>query len=215
MKDNKTQVVLLIDRSGSMSTIKNDMEGAIKELITQQQKEPGECLVSTYLFDDRFETAFENRDIQQIEAVSIQPRGNTALVDALGKTISLVGQQLNQTDESDKPSKVIFVVVTDGEENASRKLQLKDVKNAVEHQREVYKWEFIFLGSNQDAVLSGQSFGFLSSRSITFSNNGCGTTGVFQSLSSGMSCIRSGNLYSGFSLSERALSNSENLAAVS
>lgn len=204
MKPNKTEIIFLIDRSGSMQTIKSDIEGGVRSILEKQKENKDECLVSVYLFDDRYEAQYEGVNINEAKDIEIKPRGNTALYDALGKTIASVGERLNALPESEKPSKVIFITVTDGFENCSKEYTAEQNKNTIKHQTDVYKWEFLYVGTNQDAVLEGKSLGYCGTRSITYSHNSAGITGVMAAVSSGVSCMRAGQDYSGFTAAQRS-----------
>jgi len=200
MKQNKTEIILLVDRSGSMQTIKKDMEGGLKAFIDSQKKLGGEVLVTYYQFDSNdshvmpsgiryskglpkersvLTKVFECRDINEVNEFVIEPRGGTPLIEAVAKAIVEVGVRLANTDESQRPEHVIFVIITDGQENSSaQEYSPERVKIMIKHQTDVYKWKFEFLGANIDAVtMGGQYFGFTSDTSTTFGTNEKGITG--------------------------------------
>jgi uncharacterized protein YegL len=206
MKLDKTEVILILDRSGSMHSIKSDIEGGLKAFIEKQVSMEGECYVSLYQFDDKFESVFQNRNILSVGDIPLNPRGNTALFDAIGKSTNLVGERLASTPEKDRPAKVIVVVLTDGYENASKEFTRDTIQKIVKHQTEKYNWSFIFLGANQDAVLSGTNLGMSAGSSLTYAANAVGVGNTFNILASGVSCLRtmaiSGSLNTTYSFSD-------------
>lgn len=191
MKPDKTELIIVLDRSGSMSSIKKDMEGGLKSLIEKQAAEPGECLVSVYQFDDRYEPVFEVVNAKKAPQITLTPRGSTALRDALGKTINAVGERLAKTLESDRPGLVILAVITDGFENASKEFTQPQVADLVKHQREKYGWQFVFLGAEQDAVLSGGNYGVAAGASMTYTKGARAVGATYGLLSSKIVMMRS------------------------
>jgi len=159
MKDY-SYIVMLLDRSGSMSTMKQSMESAIDNFIKEQKACSGEASFTLVQFDDRVDKKFDRIPINSVPYITIVPRGATALYDALGQTIDNVGQELASMDEDQRPNKVIFVAITDGFENASRTYERLQVLDKINHQSSVYNWKFIYLGANQDAIMNGASVGF-------------------------------------------------------
>lgn len=159
----KTHIVALVDRTGSMQSIKRDMEGAFDAFINAQRAANlrDEVTVSLYQFDgqDPREVVYEDQPIAQVEPLHIFPRGNTPLHDAFGSTIARVGERLAALDEDQRPSRVYFVVITDGEENASTEWSLPQVRELVTRQSESYAWEFHFLGVGIDAFETAGGYG--------------------------------------------------------
>lgn len=151
---NYTDLNIILDRSGSMSSIADDMAGGIKTFLEKEKSTGDETKVSLYQFDDQYETVFIDKDIKEDFEVKISPRGSTALLDALGRTISSVGEKLSKMDEKDRPNRVLFLVITDGFENSSFEFNSNVVKEKVKHQREKYAWDFVFLGAGEDDVLA-------------------------------------------------------------
>ena len=183
MKNNYTKIVFVIDRSGSMSAIKTDMEGGFKTFIAEQKKANlGKCDVSVYQFDDLYESVFENRDITDVPEYRLWPRNMTALYDAVGKTINKVGEQLAELDEKERPEKVMMVIITDGHENSSTEFTAQRVRELVQHQSEKYNWQFSYLGSNQDAWAVGSTLGISKSSTLTYANNSKGVGSSWESL---------------------------------
>jgi uncharacterized protein YegL len=191
--DTLTAIQLVVDRSGSMDVIRTDAEGAINAFIDDQKKEPGQCLLRLTHFDDVIEVAIPLMKIDDVEHYRLNPRGMTALYDAIGTSIVGFGDLLNKMDEADRPSHVLFVIVTDGYENRSQ--EYKDtgiLKEMIEKQHDQYSWEFVYLAANQDAVLVSRDFGISPDSALSFSHTGGGTKSAMDSASYYASSIRSG-----------------------
>lgn len=167
-RPNCTEVVFVVDRSGSMKSIAESMSAAFDAFIKKQALVPGECRVTVVQFDDRYEPMYTALPLNQVPPYSILPRGQTALLDALGKTIVVTGKRFGAMKEEDRPSKVLFVIITDGQENASREYNQKQVFDLIKHQQERYAWEFIYLGANQDAIQVAQQLGVRQGNALTF-----------------------------------------------
>lgn len=183
MKKSYTKIVFVIDRSGSMSTIKNDMEGGLKNFIAEQKKANlGKCDVSLYQFDNVYETVYENKDLADVPEYNLSPRNMTALYDAVGKTINRVGDQLRTLAESDRPDRVMMVIITDGQENSSSEFTATNIQELVKHQSDKYNWQFSYLGSNQDAWAVGGALGIAANSTLTYANNRRGVIGAWDSL---------------------------------
>lgn len=194
MDTNYVEIALVLDRSGSMSIIAPEVQTGLARFIDTQKSLPGKCLLTLVQFDDPYniETVYEGRSITDIYSIPLVPRGGTALLDAIGKTITLLGERLSSMEVAERPSKVIFVVVTDGEENSSKEFKRDQVFSMISHQREAYSWEFVFLAANQDAIQTGQSLGFLPRSSMTFAAVPDGASYMCQSLSHGITRARYG-----------------------
>lgn len=162
-----TALVFVVDRSGSMQGIAKDMEGGINTLIQEQKKLPGTITVDYVRFDNVVEHVHEFAHPDNVH-ISIQPRNSTALYDAVGQTIDRFGANLRMLPETVRPSKVVFVIVTDGWENASKFHTAEGVKAKVQHQTDVYGWDFVYLGANQDAILVGEGLGISTGSSLTY-----------------------------------------------
>lgn len=205
MKAGKAEVIIVLDRSGSMTSIKTDMEGGFKTFLAKQKLEPGECLVSLYQFDDIYETVFEARDIKQVNEIRLEPRNGTALLDAIGRTFTAVGARLAALPESERPETVIVAIITDGCENASKEYTRPRIAEMVKHQQKKYAWKVIFMGANIDAVLVGGAMGTSQGLSLTYAATSAGVGNTFSAFSSGVTCLRSCADYS-FSEQERTAS---------
>lgn len=161
MNKNVTEIIFLLDRSGSMSGLESDTIGGFNAFIKKQSELEGETLVTAVMFDDQYEVLWNGIDAKNVKLTDREyyVRGCTALLDAVGKTILDVGHRLSMAIEEQKPGKVIFVITTDGMENASREFNYDKVKELIKHQQEKYNWEFIFMGANIDAVKEADSLG--------------------------------------------------------
>lgn len=170
MDMNLTEIIFLIDRSGSMGGLETDTIGGFNSFIEKQSKLEGRTLVTAVLFDDRYESLWNGIDAAKARLTDKEyfVRGSTALLDAVGKTILDVGLRLSKTDECEKPGKVIFVITTDGLENASREFSYEKVKDLIKHQQEKYSWEFIFLGANINAAKEAESIGICEQNAHSF-----------------------------------------------
>lgn len=195
MKKNYCHIVGILDRSGSMSDIKNDVIGSYNEFLRKQREIDGKCTISLYQFDDRYDVVYENKDIKDAPKLTDKtfvPRGWTALLDAIGRTINTVGKQLYDLKESERPEKVVVFIQTDGKENQSKEFTRSQIFEMIKHQREKYKWEFVFLGADQDAISVGTSYGIGAANSMTFAKSSKGNKMAYCSLTSNLSSYRAG-----------------------
>jgi len=160
MDKNLTDITVVVDRSGSMHSCRSDAEGGLNAFIDAQKEQEGECNLTLVQFDDKYEFVHRGVPIKDVPKFNLEPRGSTALLDALGQAINVTGIRLKAMAEEDRPGLVIFVVVTDGEENASREFKLDQLKGMIEAQQNGYNWQFTYLGANQDAFQSGSLLGF-------------------------------------------------------
>lgn len=194
MKDNLTELVFILDRSGSMYGLEAETIGGYNSMIEKQKLEPGEAKVTTVLFDHAYEVLYDAVDLQKIEpmtAVQYFPRGSTALMDAIGRTINNVGTRLSATPEAERPSQVIVVITTDGYENASSEFTKAKVKEMIEHQTNKYSWKFMFLGANIDAAAEAQSIGISGDWTAQYAATDIGTKSVYACVDSMVSTLRS------------------------
>ena len=170
MPRNLTDITVLLDRSGSMSSIASDVVGGFTEFVESQRRGAGDAVLSLVQFDSKaIDTLFTAKSVHEVELpIHFEPRGSTPLLDALGQTIVSTGARLRAMRESDRPGRVIFVAITDGLENASHEYNLERVREMIQHQESVYKWDFVYLGANVDAFAESASMGFASHKAGSF-----------------------------------------------
>lgn len=161
MRQDLTEIVFILDRSGSMSSRKNDAEGGMNSFIAAQKELPGEANLTLIQFDDQYETVYKG-PLRNAPQFTLIPRGWTALNDAIGRAIEETGTRLREMKEESRPGLVIFVILTDGEENSSREYSTEKIKSMIQHQESKYSWKFTYLGANQDAFAVGGSYGMTS-----------------------------------------------------
>ena len=193
MKKNLTELVFILDRSGSMDNLVSDTIGGFNSMIESQKKEPGEAYVTTVLFDDHYELLHDHINLKEIQPITDKEyytRGCTALLDAVGKTINSIGARLNNTPEKERPDKVIFVIMTDGYENASNEFTKTQVKEMIEHQQSKYSWTFMFLGADIDAVGEAQSLGINPDFARSHSHTSLGAQSVYSAVSNAVTYLR-------------------------
>ena len=193
MKKGLTELVMILDRSGSMSGLEADTIGGFNSMIEKQKKEEGEVYVSAVLFDDRTDVIYDRVDISKIEPMTDRQyyvRGCTALLDAVGGAIHHIGNIHKYARSEDVPEKTIFVITTDGMENASRRYGYADVKRMIERQQKKYGWEFIFLGANIDAAKEASRFGIKASRAARYEHDSAGTALNYTVVSEAVSKMR-------------------------
>jgi uncharacterized protein YegL len=193
MKKNLTELVMILDRSGSMSGLESDTIGGYNGMMEKQRKTEGEVLVSTVLFDDRSEVLYDRVPLDQVPRMTDKEyyvRGCTALLDAVGGAIHHIGNIHKYAREEDRPEKTIFVITTDGMENASRTYSYDKVKQMVDRQKEKYGWEFLFLGANIDAVKTAGRFGISADRAANYHSDHEGTALNYEVLSDAVSEMR-------------------------
>lgn len=198
---NYTALLLIIDRSGSMSSIRTPMIEGLEELMRAQAAQPGLLTVDIVTFDNAVEWTHSFADPKDV-AIELVPRGSTALYDATGIAISEFGARLAKLPEHARPATVQVVIVTDGHENASTEWNAETVKAAITTQTEQYAWDFVFLGANQDAVLSARAMGIAEDAALTYAADASGVGGASEALGRYVSSSRSGSR-EGFRDSER------------
>jgi len=169
MNQNLTEIIFILDRSGSMGGLESDTIGGFNGFVKKQSEE-GQTSLTTVLFDDQYEILHNGIDATNVVLTGNEyfTRGSTALLDAIGKTINDVGRKLSETPEDSRPGKVIFVITTDGFENASKEFSYDKVKKMINHQSEKYGWEFIFMGANIDVAKEGSKLGIRADRSFAW-----------------------------------------------
>jgi hypothetical protein len=166
-----------------MNAIKSATEVGFNGFVREQQSTPGACALSLYQFDDEYEVVYEDKPILDVPPFDLSPRATTALLDALGRTITIRGAHYAGLPEDQRPEKVVVVVVTDGHENASKEFTLPIIKELVSRQKDVYKWQFVFLGANMDAVGEAARMGFSEDHAMTYGADEDGVRCSYGSLS--------------------------------
>ena len=194
MKKGLTELVMILDRSGSMQGLEADTIGGFNSMIEKQKKEEGGAFVSVVLFDDETEVLYDRVDVQKVEPMTDRQyyvRGCTALLDAVGGAIKHIINVHKYARQEDVPEKTLFIITTDGMENASRRYRYDEVRRMIEKQKEQYHWEFLFLGANIDAAKEAARFGIPKSRAVNYENDSVGTRLNYKVLSETVSCVRS------------------------
>jgi uncharacterized protein YegL len=193
MKKDLTELVFILDKSGSMAGLESDTIGGYNAMLKKQQEQPGEAIVTTVLFDDDYELLHDRINIKGIKPITDKEyfvEGCTALLDAVGKTIKKIDNAQKHTSEEEKAEKVLFVITTDGMENASKEYNYDKVKAMVEKQKKEYGWEFIFLGANIDAAETAGRFGISADRAANYHADSEGTSLNFAVVGEAVSHIR-------------------------
>lgn len=187
-----TEIIVILDRSGSMKYIKSDMEEALNEFLYDQAKAPGSANVTLVQFDTEVETKYVATPISQVGTITIEPRWRTALLDAVCKTVDSVGERLHKTPEDQRPGKVLVAIITDGQENASKTYTLGDVVERVRLQTDVYNWQFTYLGANQDAFNEASKLGISRDATLEYTADKKGIRTSISFLSACVSAYRDG-----------------------
>ena len=193
MKKDLVELVFILDRSGSMSGLEDDTIGGYNAMLEKQKKEPGEAIITTVLFDEKYELLHDRINLRGIVPITDKEyfvRGSTALLDAVGRTINKIGNAQKHTMEEERAERVLFVITTDGMENASREFTYEKVRQMIEHQKSKYGWEFIFLGANIDAIATAERFGISKDRATNYNADSEGTLLNYEVISETVSCIR-------------------------
>ena len=178
MNNDLTEMVFILDRSGSMAGLEDDTIGGFNAFVEKQKKTEGEALLSAVLFSDDSEVIYDRVDIRKIEPMTeaqYRVGGCTALLDAIGGAVHHIKNVHKYAREEDRPGKTIFVITTDGMENASRAYSYDEVQRMVKHEQEKYGWEFLFLGANMDAISAARSFGIRADRAVRYRRDSAGT----------------------------------------
>ncbi|HHW94004.1 MAG TPA: VWA domain-containing protein [Clostridiaceae bacterium] len=197
MKKGLTELVFILDKSGSMSGLESDTIGGFNSMLAKQKAVDGECYVTTVLFNHGYDLIHDRIDIKAISPITdkeYQVGGATAFLDAVGMTINKIGNVQKHTAKGYRAEKVMFVIITDGEENASREFTAEKVRALIERQKEKYSWEFVFLGANIDAVETAGRYGISSDRAIDYLADREGTDLNFRVLSSAVSLYRASGI---------------------
>lgn len=196
MKENLTDISIVLDRSGSMESVRTDTIGGFNTFLKTQKECPGEATLTLVQFDDQYEFVHQGKNIQDVPNLTAEtfvPRGMTALLDAISRTINATGERLSLLSEDARPSKVIFVILTDGMENKSVEFTKAKINEMIKHQTEAYQWDFVYLGANQDAIQEGMNIGIKIGNTMTYIANAKGTSDAFASIGTTMCSYRAGD----------------------
>lgn len=185
-----THMTIVLDRSGSMSRVKNDTEGGFNAFIEKQREVKGKATLTLVQFDTTYEFVHKGVALSEVKALVLEPRGSTALFDAIGRGINETGEYLKAMSEADRPGHVLFVIITDGEENASREFDEVTINAMITQQRDVYKWTFVFIGANQDAMKAGSAIGVAALNNLQYTANSVGTSALYRSFDAATTNLR-------------------------
>ncbi len=193
MQQHLTEIAFILDRSGSMQTMVEPAISGFNRLLREQQQAPGSARFTLVLFDDQYEVPFQSvpiAEVVELDTTTFVPRGSTALLDAIGRTIDELGKKLQHTPEADRPQQVIVAILTDGEENASNRYSWQDIARRIRHQTEKYQWQFLFLGANQDAIATAGRMSIQAANTANFSVNEESYAAAKGALSRKMTAVR-------------------------
>lgn len=193
VKNNITELVFILDRSGSMAGLEGDTIGGFNAMVEKQKKQDGKCYVTTVLFDNALETLHDRVPLERMQPMTDRDysvRGCTALLDAIGSTIRHIVNIHRYARSEDVPEHTVFVITTDGMENASHRFSSDEVKRMIEHEKEKYGWEFLFLAANIDAVETAKRFGIAEDRAVNYHADAQGTNLVYESVSEAVCQVR-------------------------
>ena len=193
MKNNITELVFILDRSGSMAGLERDTIGGFNSMIRKQKAEKGKCYVSTVLFDHEREVLHDRVKLSEVPEMTERDytvRGSTALIDAIGKAIHHIGNIHKYARKEDVPERTVFIITTDGMENSSHLYTSDEVKRKIERQKTKYGWEFLFIGANIDAVSTAAKFGINKDRAVNYNADSEGTRILYESVSEAVQNIR-------------------------
>ena len=194
MRENFTEIVFILDRSGSMAGLEADTIGGYNSMLQKQKQEEGKAVISTVLFDDKVEILHDREGLEQVKPITKEEyyvRGCTALLDAVGGAIQHIKQVQKSVPKEERPGKTLFIITTDGMENASKRYTYDKLKKMVEKQQKKHQWEFIFLGANMDAIEVAGRFGIQASRAVNYECDSVGTKLNYEVMSKVVSCARS------------------------
>jgi uncharacterized protein YegL len=194
MDSSYTDITIVLDKSGSMGPLRNDTIGGLNAFLSEQQKKEGDKVLLTVVqFSYGSETTINRQRIEDVEPFTLAdyiPSGGTALLDAVGDAISKAGARFRAMNENKRPAKVLFVIITDGEENSSTRYTLDRIKSMITEQQDTYKWQFVFLGANQDAFQSAHNFGIYSWNTSNYVHTSTGVANMYRSLASNVTSYR-------------------------
>jgi len=201
-----TEIAMVLDRSGSMESIAEDTIGGVNAFLAAQRALPDPCTVTLVQFDHEYDVVYHAVPVGRVAPLTSQtyvPRGSTALLDAIGRTIDALGTRLANMQRGDRPARVMVVIVTDGQENASHVVTRQQVFDKITHQRDVYKWEFVFLGANQDAIAVAATYAIPHTNTMTYAASSAGTKAVYDVMADKVSSFRSTGNFTAFTHAER------------
>jgi len=193
MRKELSELVFILDRSGSMSGLEQDTIGGYNSLLEKQKKEPGEAIITTVLFDDQYELLHDRYNLKDVELITEYEyfvRGTTALLDAIGRTIDKIKNAQKLTAEKNRAANVIFIITTDGMENASREYRYDRIKTMIEEQKEKFGWEFLFIGANIDAIEAAGKFGIEPERAVNYHADQSGVQAKYKSIEKAIEYVR-------------------------
>jgi hypothetical protein len=193
MNNNLTEIAFVLDRSGSMQSLVEPAITGFNRLLREQQQEPGSARFTLALFDDQYEVPFHSvpiAEVVELDTTTYVPRGSTALLDAIGRTIDELGAKLAATPEADRPGQVIVAILTDGEENASHRYTWRDIAARIRHQTRNYQWKFLFLGANQDAIATASKMSIHAADASNFAVSGPSYDSVNEAVNRKMKAVR-------------------------
>lgn len=193
MKNNITELVFILDRSGSMSGLESDTIGGFNSMIEKQKKQDGKCYVSTIVFDNESKVVHDRLELSRVPKMTEEDysvRGSTALVDAIGGAIHHIANIHKYARPEDVPEKTLFVITTDGYENASYKYTADRVREMIKKEKEKYGWEFLFIGANIDAVQTASNFGIAANRAVNYNADSQGTSVVYDAVAETVCSLR-------------------------
>jgi len=198
MKKGYTHISVVLDKSGSMASCLNDTIGGFNQFIKTQKEVKGEATITLVQFNTNYDLIMDMVELNNTEDLNIRnysPNGYTALLDAIGRTINNVESKIEEKKKKDRPEKVIFVIITDGEENSSREFNHSQIMEMINNHRSNNNWEFVFIGANQDSIQSGGSIGVRAGNTLDYSATPQGTQVMYSSLTKSMTSYRSNNNY--------------------
>lgn len=193
MNHNLTETVFILDRSGSMNTMTEPTIAGFNQFLRDQAEAKGQARLTLVLFDDQYEIPYHSIPIEEVvllDTTTFVPRGSTALLDAIGRSIVELGARLSRLPENERPGSVIVAILTDGMENASREYNWNNIQSMIRHQTEKYGWEFLFLGANQDGIATAAQMGIAAHNAATWTADAAGARSSSKAFSRKMSEMR-------------------------
>ena len=183
--NHKTDITIILDRSGSMAAIADDTIGGFNTFLEEQQKLSGDATLTLVKFDDQYEVEYSSKsmkDVPKLSKETFKPRGSTALLDAIGTTIDDIDSRLLGLKEEQRPDRMVVAIVTDGYENASHKFTKLQINQKISHKRDAHQWQFFFIGANQDAIQEGHSIGILAGQTLAYKCSKAGTVEAYSAM---------------------------------